>query len=116
MPAKAAPALLFLALAVTASAQAPAGDANARRHAETVAKLDQTQEELKGVTAIGDDIRELLMRSDAASTRRLQRIADQDAAAELARRLQVIGVAMQVFELFLMVACFRLLLRVGRLR
>jgi hypothetical protein len=59
------------------------------RHADTIARIGGTDDALAKVLIIGADIRQLVMDNEATGLRRSRRVAEQEADAALARRLQV---------------------------
>jgi hypothetical protein len=60
-----------------------------QRHADTIARIGGTEDALAKVLVIGADIRQLVMDNEATALRRSRRVAEQEADAALARRLQV---------------------------
>jgi hypothetical protein len=79
-----------------------------KQHSETLARVSETDDALARVLTMSADIKQIVIDNQAYVTRRAAMLARREAAAELARRLQVLIACGHVIEI-----AFLLLLILG---
>jgi hypothetical protein len=78
-----------------------------KRHEETLATVEQTNTELEQVLAMSAGIQRLVTASEASQARRTKLVADRNAAAALAERLQVLMACALVLQFALLGGIYR---------